>query len=33
MQKAVLNYYESTGVTSLRGKHTWITAKMKGGAA
>lgn len=32
-KQAVLNYYESTGMTSLRGKHTWIAAKMKGGVA
>jgi len=32
-KRAVLTYYEHTEVTSLRGKHTWITAKLNGGAA
>lgn len=31
-KQAVLDYYESSGVTSLRGKHAWITAKLNGGA-
>lgn len=32
-KQAVLTYYERTELTSLRGKHAWISAKLNGGAA
>ena len=32
-KQAVLTYYDRTALTSLRGKHAWITAKLNGGAA
>lgn len=32
-KQAVLIYYQRTAVTSLRGKHVWITAKLNGGTA
>lgn len=32
-KQAVLAYFRRTGETSLRGKHSWITAKLNGGVA